>query len=448
LLFRAGAGGHVHNAIFANIAEAIELEDVQDPSDAFDKWVNGMLTLSNITMTAVSEVIDYDGSAVADGDAQLDAYAAANGIGLGDAGIDFEFGFNATGVSVTNPVDLTPAGDVSTNAAAANPWFDAAAYRGAFAANENWAAGWTYLSGVGFFTEGTTTVAGCTDEGAANYDASATVDDGSCTYPGCTDDAADNYDPQANEDNGSCVYSGCTDDAADNFDPAATVDDGSCLFTGCTDAAADNFDPQANTGDPATECQYNGCTNAEAVNYSDVANTDDGSCQFSVTLRVDMWNMDAAALVNGDFTSGASVAMVWANYELYKYTATLPAGTYTFHFESADGTVEGLTREITVDGAVDLAPVCFDSLVACAGCTNAEFADFNPHAGELVGCELAPVAGCTYVDATNYNSQANVEDGSCTFELGSSCPGDLNDDGAIGTNDLLAFLASFGTICE
>ncbi len=447
-LFRAGAGGHLHNAIMANIAEAIELEDVQEPSDAFDKWAAGDLTLSNITMTAVGEAIDYDGSAVADGDAQLDSYAAANGIGMGDAGIDFEFGFNATGVAVTNPVDLTPAGDVSTTATAADAWFDAADYRGAFAPNSNWAAGWTYLDGIGFFSEGTTTVAGCTDPAADNYDAAATVDDGSCIYLGCTDEAADNYDAQANEDDGSCVYSGCTDEAADNYDAAATTDDGSCLYTGCTDAAADNFDPQANTGDPAAECQYNGCTSADAVNYDATANTDDGSCQYNVTFRVDMWNMDAAARIVGDFTAGAGVDMVWANYSLYKFTTALPAGTYTFHFETVGGTSEAITREIAVTGGMDMAAVCFDSFEACAGCTNAEFADFNPHAGEMTACEEAPVAGCTYADATNYYAAANVEDGTCAFELGSSCPGDLNDDGAIGTNDLLAFLAAFGTICE
>ena len=447
-LFRAGAGGHLHNAIMANIAEAIELEDVQEPSDAFDKWAAGDLTLSNITMTAVGEAIDYDGSAVADGDAQLDSYAAANGIGMGDAGIDFEFGFNATGVAVTNPVDLTPAGDVSTTATAADAWFDAADYRGAFAPNSNWAAGWTYLDGIGFFSEGTTTVAGCTDPAADNYDASATVDDGSCIYLGCTDEAADNYDAQANEDDGSCVYSGCTDEAADNYDAAATTDDGSCLYTGCTDAAADNFDPQANTGDPATECQYNGCTSADAVNYDATANTDDGSCQFNVTFRVDMWNMDAAARIVGDFTAGAAVDMVWANYSLYKFTTALPSGTYTFHFETVGGTSEAITREIVVTGGMDMAAVCFDSFEACAGCTNAEFADFNPHAGEMTACEEAPVAGCTYADATNYDAAANVEDGTCAFELGSSCPGDLNDDGSIGTNDLLAFLAAFGTVCE
>ena len=448
-LFRAGAGGHLHNAIMANIAEAIELEDFQSPSDAFDKWLEGLLTLSNITMTAVGEAIDYDGSTVPSGDDQLDAYAAANGIGFGDAGIDFVFGFNATGVEVTNTVDLTPSNDVSTDAIAADSWFDLADYRGAFGPNDNWAAGWTYLDGIGFFSEGSATASGCTDEGASNYDPTATLDDGSCTYPGCTDDAANNYDAGANVDDGSCIYEGCTDVDADNYNELATVDDGSCEFTGCTDADADNYDPQANVGNPATECEYNGCTNDTAINYNEGANIDDGSCQFPVTMKVDMWNMDGAtASIVGDFTGQTEVQMTWANYALYTFTAVLSEGTYAYQFASSDGESESITREVTVSGAVVLEPVCFNSEMGCAGCMNSEFADFNPNAVEMLACEVAPLAGCTYPDAMNFFAQATVEDGSCEFQLGSNCPADLNGDGLIGTNDLLAFLAEFGTSCE
>ena len=55
-----------------------------------------------------------------------------------------------------------------------------------------------------------TSIPGCTDENALNYNPNATVDDGSCEYdtviPGCTDPGAINFNPNANQDDGSCVY--------------------------------------------------------------------------------------------------------------------------------------------------------------------------------------------------------------------------------------------------
>jgi hypothetical protein len=51
-------------------------------------------------------------------------------------------------------------------------------------------------------------IAGCTDNGACNYNSAATDDDASCEYltcAGCTDDAACNYDADAISDDGSCL---------------------------------------------------------------------------------------------------------------------------------------------------------------------------------------------------------------------------------------------------
>ncbi|MCB0761811.1 MAG: PQQ-dependent sugar dehydrogenase [Flavobacteriales bacterium] len=57
------------------------------------------------------------------------------------------------------------------------------------------------------------------------------------------------------------------------------------------------------------------------------------------------------------------------------------------------------------------------------------------------------VPGCTYDAADNYDSQATVDDGTCTFTLVSPCPGDLDSNGLVNTNDLLLFLGAFGQIC-
>jgi len=107
-----------------------------------------------------------------------------------------------------------------------------------------------------------TTILGCTDPSACNYDAAANTDDGSClTDYGCTDPTAINYDASATCDDGSCipVQLGCTDPTAANYNSAANTDDGSCIYLGCTDPLADNYDATATVDDGS--CTYSsGCS--------------------------------------------------------------------------------------------------------------------------------------------------------------------------------------------
>ena len=57
--------------------------------------------------------------------------------------------------------------------------------------------------------------------------------------------------------------------------------------------------------------------------------------------------------------------------------------------------------------------------------------------------------GCTYSEAINYNSSAQIDDGSCEFEEQEvSCQSDLNGNGSVGSEDLLLFLADYDTLCE
>ncbi|MDA0729829.1 MAG: choice-of-anchor I family protein [Bacteroidetes bacterium] len=62
--------------------------------------------------------------------------------------------------------------------------------------------------------------------------------------------------------------------------------------------------------------------------------------------------------------------------------------------------------------------------------------------------EQTDVFGCMYPNAFNYDSEATVDDLSCEFDLPSSCPADLTQDGVVNTQDLLEFLVSFGSFCE
>ena len=60
-----------------------------------------------------------------------------------------------------------------------------------------------------------TSLPGCMDSCACNYNENATVNDGSCDFT-------------------SCVTEGCMYNDADNYDDLATLDDGSCIFTTTT----------------------------------------------------------------------------------------------------------------------------------------------------------------------------------------------------------------------
>ncbi len=78
--------------------------------------------------------------------------------------------------------------------------------------------------------------AGCTDEGACNFDPEANFDDGSCdfeTCAGCLDPTACNYDEEAIIDSEDCDFEscvGCMDETALNYDAEATIDSEDCIY--------------------------------------------------------------------------------------------------------------------------------------------------------------------------------------------------------------------------
>lgn len=72
---------------------------------------------------------------------------------------------------------------------------------------------------------------------------------------------------------------------------------------------------------------------------------------------------------------------------------------------------------------------------------------YNPWAFSDEGCLGFVVEGCTYVDAVNFVAEANVDDGTCFFDVPNPCPGDVDGDGSVGMGDLLFMLAAWGQVC-
>ena len=319
-----------------------------------------------------------------------------------------------------------------------------------------------------------TTILDCTDPSAINYNPLANVDDGSCTYPvdvlGCfdpggtaynSDCASGNSGPGCSDavttDDGSCYWLGCTDSMATNntlwnadaqaYDALwpnnnVLVDDGSCTYPilGCTDSAAFNYDPNATQDDPNNPCipVVEGCLGQEddngvfvyatqASNYNVAANTDDGSC---------LWSYCDDPLDANNIDSNYNATAI------SEYTLNGSSSPYVFNNGGS----------VTINDCND------------GGCMDANASNYNPLATWDDNNCLAPavVPGCTYgwsggvlptwntlvgdggpydttawmwipnyqglygnigpgLQATNYNSNATEEDGSCIWTVSYNC---------------------------
>jgi len=172
---------------------------------------------------------------------------------------------------------------------------------------------------------------GCMDTSAINYDASATTNDPSvciarhagcmdskahnyrsdanhpcdgaacaCEYGGCTDSTNAAFTPEATFDSACApAHAGCTDASSPGFIAGATVDDGSCTYPGCMDSTASNYNPSAtySFGQPCAP-KTHGCMSPSANNYNPSAVTDDGSCVFVGCANEEAINFDSTATVS------------------------------------------------------------------------------------------------------------------------------------------------------
>jgi len=88
----------------------------------------------------------------------------------------------------------------------------------------------------------------------------------------------------------------------------------------------------------------------------------------------------------------------------------------------------------------------YDGSCEYLGCDDPNAQNFNPFVAINNGTCIYP--GCTYLDAQNFDPQANYDNGSCIFPpTVNNCAADITGDGLINTNDLLALLSQFGTVC-
>jgi len=329
------------------------------------------------------------------------------------------------------------------------------------------------------------TVSGCTDATACNYDATVTIDDGSCnpvdcigncngtnTGPAIAGTACNDNDPTTVNDvyDGNCtctgtIIQGCMDATACNYDATATIDDGSCnpvdcigncngtntgpaiAGTACNDNDATTVNDVYDGNCTCTGTIIQGCMDATACNYDATATIDDGSCN----------PVDCAGNCNGTNT-GTAIAGTACNdndpttvNDVYDGNCTC---TGTIIQGCTDATACNYDATATIDDGscnpVDCAGNCNGTntgpAIAGTACNDNDPTTVNDVYDGNCNCGGAMIAGCTDANACNYNANAAIDDGSCnpvdclgncngtntgTATIGSSC----NDGDSMTVND-------------
>ena len=314
-----------------------------------------------------------------------------------------------------------------------------------------------------------TTIWGCTDPTANNYNPNATNDDGSCAYGtgGCTDILASNYDPTAGYDDGSCEYTGCTQPGSFNYDPSATIQctDSCCMpwIYGCMDPNATNYstnyfgftvntwcsdnatlfntgndwmlsahDGGAQAGTSTSNCclySVDGCTDQGACNYNPNATNDDGTCNYSCIGCADpqACNYDSSNTGcyagSGPYTPGDTSCCSYCTYGC----TDIVANNYDPNADTPCGVVgDPNTPGNCINGQTGQNCCCDTNVVTRYSCINnvctmssdplAQFDDQQQCIDS--GCAAGGnVYGCTDTNAANYcgAGNCNTDDGTCCY---------------------------------
>lgn len=203
-------------------------------------------------------------------------------------------------------------------------------------------------------------------------------------------------------------------------------------FGGCTDPGANNYDSEATYNDGS--CEYSGCTDPAAINYNYLATTDDGSCEYcdgegsvTATLYVCAFgngNEIALQIVDDQGNEIVSVANM-NNYGIVYYSICLSPNTcYTALMSNALGNNGWYGGYFWINDG-NGTQIINTSLPANASSASAEFS---------IDGTCGPVTGCTDPNASNYNPEAQMNDGSCLYG-GCTDPTALNYDWSANFDD-------------
>jgi hypothetical protein len=268
------------------------------------------------------------------------------------------------------------------------------------------------------------------------------------------------------------VVEGCTDSTACNYNAYANVDDGSCN----NQAAVVDMTGANWYLDFDSNCAGGGIENTILTLFYA-----DNTWEFIGYLDNGWWTLCGTTL---ELWDGAEPVFIgewsWGDFTfsgpLYSNLVEVGCGVLYLQVEGCtDANACNYDASATTDDGSCLYPTCNDPLACnydeCSDPTSICYNALDCYEASACTYAIAWSPGCTYSDATNYDPTATFDDGSCEYDLpsicgagtyfdavtstclpdgsgtGGGCPGDLDNDGFIITNDLLLFLAVFGTAC-
>lgn len=259
---------------------------------------------------------------------------------------------------------------------------------------------------------------------------------------GCTDPTALNYNPLAKENDGSCRYKiidpppieigGCKDSSALNYNPRATFDDGSCKYKDKVLKKTQTYYVWSTTA--SIKYKVDGVIkNLQGIEYDSFNITyDDNTIKWDGDVRlVPKIREPKPVMVSYQITNKSKTKIVksgrpetyyfegWRNAsgnDTYSYEDSLTyderiqfiGQALTFQYKDELGNLK--TSSIIQPGGTTTICARLGSLVLPAGLTSTRLGD----------CGVEPpkvIRGCMDSSATNYNSRATEDDGSCKYVI-------------------------------